>query len=146
MRLPFILRDQRDELRRRWHEVLPGQVGDEYAELLASPVGDRLLRGLVEQLVAVSQAEEYEVAGLRRRFEGDFRREVEHRLALGFAARDLAGGVQAVRLAVLDVLGDAVVGGELPPVGETLVELRALDEFLDELVAAVVDAATAPAP
>lgn len=144
MRLPFILRDQRDELRRRWHDALPGCVGDEYAELLASAVGDRLLRSLVEQLVAVSQAEEYEVAGLRRRFEGEFRAEVEHRLALGFTARDLAGGVQALRLAVIDVLGDALVAGELPPPGETLVELRALDEFVDGLVGAVLEAATAP--
>lgn len=146
MRLPFILRDQREELRRRWHDALPGLVGEEYADLLASPVGDRLLRGIVEQLVAVSQAEEYEVAGLRRRYAGEFRRDVEQRLALGFTARDLAGGVQAVRLAVLDVLGDAVVGGELPSPGETLVELRALDEFLDGLVGAVIDAAVAPAP
>lgn len=144
MRLPFILRDQREELRRRWQEALPGRVGDEYAELLASPVGDRLLRGLVEQLVAVSQAEEYEVPGLRRRFESEFRREVEQRLALGFTARDLAGAVQTVRLAVLDVLGDAVVGGEAPPPGETLVELRALDDFLDGLVGVVLDAAAPP--
>jgi hypothetical protein len=143
-RLPFILRDQREELRRRWHDALPGRVSDEYAELLASPVGDRLLRGLVEQLVAVSQAEEYEVPGLRRRYESEFRQDVQHRLALGFAARDLAGGVQAVRLAVLDVLGDAVVGGESPPPGETLVELRALDDFLDGLVGAVLDAAAPP--
>jgi len=143
MRLPFILRDQRDELRRRWNEALPGRVGDEYAELLTSAVGDRLLRSLVEQLVALSQAEEYEVAGLRRRFESEFRGEAEHRLALGFTARDLAGGVQALRLAVIDVLGDAVVAGELPPPGETLVELRALDDFLDGLVGTVVDAAAA---
>jgi hypothetical protein len=144
MQLPFILRDQREELRRRWHDALPGRVSDDYAELLTSPVGDRLLRGLVEQLVSVSQAEEYEVAGLRRRYQADFARDVEHRLALGFTARDIAGGVQAVRLAVLDVLGDAVVGGELPPQGETLVELKALEEFLDGLVGAIIDAATAP--
>ena len=144
IRLPFILRDQRDELRRRWHDVLPGRVGDEYAELLASAVGDRQLRSLVEQLVAISQAEEYEVPGLRRRFESEFGREVAQRLVLGFTARELAAGVQAVRLAVLDVLGDAVVTGELPPLGETLTELRALDEFLDGLVGVVIDAATAP--
>jgi hypothetical protein len=144
MQLPFILRDQREELRRRWHDALPGRVSDDYAELLTSAVGDRLLRGLVEQLVSVSQAEEYEVPGLRRQYQADFARDVEHRLALGFTARDIAGGVQAVRLAVLDVLGDAVVGGELPPQGETLVELKALEEFLDGLVGAIIDAATAP--
>jgi hypothetical protein len=142
-RLPFILRDQREELRRRWHEALPGRVADDYAELLTSPVGDRLLRALVEHLLAVAQAEEYEVAGLRRQFEAQFAGEMEHRLALGFAPRDVAGGIQAVRLAVLDVLGDAVVSGELPPAGETLVELRALDDVLDGLVRTVVDAAAA---
>jgi len=143
MQLPLILREQREELRRRWHDALAGRVSDDYRELLVSPVGDRLLRGLVEQLVALSQAEEYEVAGLRRQHEADFARETEHRLALGFTPHDLAGGVQAVRLAVLDVLGDAVVSGELPSLGETLLELRALDDFLDGLVGAVLDAAAA---
>ncbi len=141
--LPFILREQREELRRRWHEALPGRVSEDYRELLVSPVGDRLLRALVDQLVALSQAEEYEIAGLRRQYEAEFGGEAEHRLALGFTAHDLAAGVQAVRLAVLDVLGDAVVGGELPSLGETLVELRALDDVLDGLVAAVLDAAAA---
>ncbi len=144
MQLPFILREQREQLRRRWHDALAGRVSDDYRELLVSPVGDRLLRALVDQLVALSQAEEYEVAGLRRQYEAEFGSEAEHRLALGFTAHDLAGGVQAVRLAVLDVLGDAVVGGELPPLGETLVELRALDDVLDGLVAAVLDAAATP--
>jgi hypothetical protein len=142
--LPFILRDQREELRRRWHEALEGRVADDYVELLASPVGDRLLRTVVEHLLAVAQAEEYEVPGLRRQFEAQFADEAEHRLALGFSPRDVAGGIQAVRLAVLDVLGDAVVTGDLPPAGETLVELRALDDVLDGLVRSVFDAAASP--
>jgi hypothetical protein len=140
MRLPVILRERRDDLRRRWLEALEGRTGEDYSELLASPVGERLLRGLLEQLVAISQAEEYELAALRRPFEGDLEREAGRRLALGFAPVDLVAGVQAVRLAVLDVLGDAVVTGELPTMGETLAELRQLEELLDGLVLAVVRA------
>jgi hypothetical protein len=118
-------------------------VGEDYFELLASPVGERVLRGLVEQLVAISQAEEYEVGGLRRRVESDFEREVAHRLALGFTPADIVAGVQALRLAVLDVLGDAVVTGELPSAGETLAELRQLEDLLDGLVLVAVRSLTA---
>lgn len=144
VRLPFILRDHRDLLQQRWLEALDAaEVGEDYRELIASPLGDRFLRKLIDDLIALSEAEAYERPGLERRLEEDAAREAGYRLGLGFALLDLVKGWQALRAAVLDVLGDALVLGELPPPGETLVELKWLGGVFDHMVRTTV--VTAPA-
>lgn len=145
-RLPFILRDRRDQLRQRWLQALEeAAAGDDYRELMASPVGDRFLRKLVDDLVALSQAEAYELPALRRRLHEDAAREAEYRLGLGFAALDLVKGWQTLHAAVVDVLGDALAMGELPPPGEVLVELKDFTVLLDHMVRATVATAGAGA-
>lgn len=134
-RLPFILRDHRDELRQRWLAALEeAAAGEDYRELVASPVGDRFLRKLVDGLVALSEAEAYELPGVRRGLHEDAAREAQRRLGLGFARLDLVKGWQALLAAAVDVLEDAVVVGEAPPPGETLLELKAFGAFLDHMV------------
>ncbi len=53
--------------------------------------------------------------------------------------------LQALRGAIVDVLLDALVLGELPSFAETLEQLKAADAFIDRLVAAVLTAAPRPA-
>lgn len=138
--IAFILRNHREELWRRWAACVKGRVSDEYYELLASPLGERLARGLVEELLTLTQAEEYELPAVRRRLESECQEEVRRRLDLGFELLDIVRGLQCLELAVVDVLGDALVQGELPPAGETLVELRALSEHLHDKVCDAVAA------
>jgi hypothetical protein len=142
-RLPFILRDHRDQLRQRWLAALEESgAGDDYRELMASPVGDRFLRKLIDDLIALSEAEAYELPALYRRLHEDAAREAEYRLGLGFARLDLVKGWQGLHAAAVDVLEDALVVGELPPPGETLLELKALSTLLDHMVRTTV--VTAP--
>lgn len=143
-RLPFILRDHREQLRERWLAALAeANAGEDYLELAASPVGDRFLRKLVDDLVALSEVEPYELPALRRRLHEDAAREAEHRLGLGFARLDLVKGWQGVLAAAIDVLEDAVVLGEAPSPGETILELKGLASLLDHLVRTTM---TTPAP
>ncbi len=143
-RLPLILRDHRDELRQCWLAALEDvAAGGDYRELVASPVGDRFLRKLVDDLIALSEAEAYELPGVRRRLHDDAVREAQHRLGLGFARLDLVKGWQSLLTAAADVLEDAVVVGEAPPPGEILRDIKAFGVFLDHMVRAVM---TAPAP
>jgi len=143
-RLPFILRDHREQLRERWLAALQSvSAGDEYRELMASPVGDRFLRKLIDDLIATSEAEAYELPALSRRLHEDAARETGYRLGLGFARLDLVKGWQTVHAAVVDVLGDALAVGELPSPGETLLELKALGTLLDHMVRTTI--VTAPA-
>lgn len=143
-RLPFILRDHRDQLRQRWLEALE-QAGaaEDYRELAASPVGDRFLRKLIDDLIALSEAEAYELPAVRRRLHEDAAREAQHRLGLGFSRLDLVKGWQTLLAAAVDVLEDAVVVGEAPPPGETLLELKAFGALLDHMVRTTM---TTPAP
>jgi len=134
-RLPFILRDRRDQLRQRWLAALEAAaVGGDYRELMASPVGDRFLRKWIDDLIALSEAEAYELPALLRRLHEEAAREAEYRLGLGFALLDLVKGWQTLHAAVVDVLEDALVVGEVPPPGETLLELKALGTLLDHMV------------
>jgi hypothetical protein len=134
-RLPLILRDHRDELRQRWLDALAtAAAGADYRELMASPVGDRFLRKLIEDLIALSEVEVYELSAAQRRLHEDAAREAEYRLGLGFARLDLVKGWQAVLAAAIDVLEDAIVVGEAPPAGETLLELKSLGILLDHMV------------
>ena len=64
-------------------------------------------------------------------------------MSLGFTALELAVALQALRGAIVDVLLDALVLGELPSFAETLEQVKAADWFIDKLVAAVLAAAPA---
>jgi len=143
-RLPFILRDHRDQLRQRWIAALEEVgAGEDYRELMASAVGDRFLRKFVDDLIALSEAEAYELPALRSRLHEDATREAEYRLGLGFVRLDLIKGWQTLSAAVVDVLEDALVMGELPPPGEVLLELKAFGTLLDHMVRTTMGVAPA---
>jgi hypothetical protein len=142
-RLPFILRDRREQLRQRWLAALEeAAASEDYRELMASAVGDRFLRKLVDDLIALSEAEAYETPALRRRLHEDAAREAEYRLGLGFARLDLVKGWQTLNAAVVDVLEDALVMGELPPPGEVLLELKTFGTLIDHMVRTAIGAAS----
>ena len=82
----------------------------------------------------MTQAEEYEVPGIRRRVEQQAAADAAHWISLGFTLQDVVGGVHALRGAVIDVLLDALVQDEMPSFGDSLDQLKVLDAFLDRLV------------
>lgn len=133
-RLAMLLRDRRDELHGHWIAALKGTVGAEYIDVLASPLGVRLVRHIVDDLIALSQAEAYEVAGIIRRIESETASDAARRGALGFDLMDVIAGVQQVRAAIWKVLLDALVVGDLPSFGETMDEMQQIDAFMDLLV------------
>ncbi len=130
----MLLRDRRDELHGHWIAALKGTVGAEYIDVLASPLGVRLVRHIVDDLIALSQAEAYEVAGIIRRIESETASDAARRGALGFDLMDVIAGVQQVRAAIWKVLLDALVVGDLPSFGETMDEMQQIDAFMDLLV------------
>jgi hypothetical protein len=138
--VPFILRDHREQLWRRWSETMGEDVAADYREIMASPLGERYVRALLEDLIAWSEAEEYEapavLSGACERVGAD----AANRLALGFTALDIAMALRALHGAAVDVLLDALVLGELPSFADTLEQLKAADAFIDRLVAAVLTA------
>jgi hypothetical protein len=136
--LALIFREKRDQLHSRWIAALRGAVGDDYREVLESPIGDRLLKMIVEDLVTLSQAEAYEVDAAMRRIEMSAFEEAARRARIGFELNDVLAGLQLIRSAMWKVLGDAVVVGELSWSGETMDQMAEVDAFLDRLVRAEV--------
>jgi hypothetical protein len=132
--LALILRDRRDELHASWIALLKGTVGAEYLDVLASALGVRLVRRIVDDMVTLSQAEAYEVPGIIRRIEKETASDAARRGALGFELMDVVAGLQQVRAAIWKVLIDALVVGDLPSFGETMDEMQQLDGFMDLLV------------
>jgi len=141
--LPFVLRDRREQLWLRWAESLGEDVPADYRELMSSPLGERFVRAFVEDLIAWSEAEEYEAPAQLRQACEHIAADAANRMALGFTALELAVALQALRGAIIDVLLDALVLGELPSFAETLEQVKAADRFIDKLVAAVLTAAPA---
>jgi RsbT co-antagonist protein rsbRD N-terminal domain len=138
--VPFVLRDHREQLWRRWAESLGEDVAADYRELMNGPLGERAVRAFVDDLIAWSQAEGYEAPGLLRQACERVAADAGYRMSLGFTALDLAMALQALRGAIIDVLLDALVLGELPSFAETLEQVKAADRFIDQLVAAVFTA------
>jgi hypothetical protein len=138
--LSLILRDHRDELRRRWLDDLGATVDADYRELLAGPLGERTLRTLVGDFVTLTQAEEYEVAGVLRQVDEQAATQAAHWLSLGFTMQDVTGGLHALRAAALDVLLDALVLDEMPSFGDSLTQLKTLNGYLDRIVSASITA------
>ena len=99
--------------------------------MLASPLGVRFVRRIVDDLVTLSQAEAYEVPGIIRRIENEAAADAGRRGALGFDLMDVIAGLQQVRAAIWKVLIDALVVGELPAFGETMQEMQQVDAFMD---------------
>jgi hypothetical protein len=118
-------------------------VAADYREIMGSPLGERYVRGFIDDLIAWSEAEEYEAPRVLRAARERVAADTANRLALGFTALDIATALQALRGAVIDVLLDALVLDELPSFGETLEQLKAAGEFVDQLVVAVLQT---PAP
>jgi len=136
--LALLLRDRRDEVHGAWIAALKGVVGPEYLDVLSSPLGVRLVRHVVDDLIALSQAEAYEVPGVIRRIESEVAADAARRGALGFDLGDVLAGLQQIRDAIWKVLIDALVMGDLPAFGETMDEMRQIDGVLDLLVRAEV--------
>lgn len=134
--LPLILRDHREDLRRRWVEELNDGMDPDYRELLTSQLGERALRTFIDDLVTVTQAEEYEAPAILLRVEQQAAAAAAHWLSLGFSSQDVIRALHALRAAVIDVLLDALVLDEMPAFGESLAQLRVVDGFLDRIVRA----------
>jgi hypothetical protein len=139
--VPFVLRDHREQLWRCWAESLGEDVAADYRELMSSPLGERFVRGFVDDLIAWNEAEGYEAPGQLRQARERVAADAVYRMSLGFTALDLAMAMQGLRGAIVDVLLDALVLGELPSFAQTLEQVKAADVFIDQLVAAVLTAA-----
>jgi hypothetical protein len=137
--VPFVLRDHREQLWRGWADSL-GDVAADYQEIMTSPVGERFVRAFVDDLIAWSEAEEYQAPAQLREACARVAADASYRMSLGFTALDLAMALQGLRGAIIDVLLDALVLGELPSFAETLEQVKAADAFIDRLVAAVLGA------
>jgi hypothetical protein len=144
--IPFVLRDHRDQLWRRWADSLGDEVPADYRELMGGPLGERYVRAFVDDLIAWSEAEEYEAPGALRRACGRVAADAANRVALGFSALDVAVALQALLGAIVDVLLDALVLDELPSFAETLEQVKAAGTFVDRLVVAVLRSGAAPDP
>lgn len=138
--VPFILRDHRDQLWHRWADALLDQVDSDYRELIGSPLGERILRTFIEDLISRSEAEEYEVPALMKHIEERATAETAYRLALGFTVLDIIVGLQVLRGAVVDVLIDALVLDEMPSFADALDQLKTTNAFIDRLVCAALAA------
>ena len=143
--VPFVLRDHRELLWRRWTESL-GDVAADYQEIMSSPLGERFVRAFIDDLIAWSEAEEYEAPRQLRQACDRIATDASHRMSLGFTALDLAMALQKLRGAIIDVLLDALVLGELPSFAETLEQVKAAGGFIDRLVGAVFSAVPDTAP
>jgi hypothetical protein len=136
--LAFVFRDRRDEITRRWTAYLESAVSDDYREILESPIGARLVRKTLEDLLSYREAEDYQAAATLRRIGEEAAVEGGRRAALGFELADLLSARQALRTALWDVLLDALVVGDLPSPGQTMEQMKRVDTFLDSLVLAEV--------
>jgi hypothetical protein len=134
--LATLFRDHRDELFLAWETALRGARGidDEYREVLESPVGARIVRTVVDGLVNLTQAEEYEKPGVIRAFESETYREAAGRARLGFELSGVVAALQLVRAAMWKVLRDAQVTGDVPAFGQTMEAMQQVDAFMDRLV------------
>jgi len=136
--LAFVFRDRREEITRRWMTYLGGAVSDDYREVLESPIGARLVRKTLEDLLSYREAEDYQAAATLRRIGEEAAAEAGRRAALGFELTDLLSARHALRTALWDVLLDALVIGDLPTPGETMEQMKRIDVFLDTLALAEV--------
>jgi hypothetical protein len=136
--LPLVLRDHREELWRRWVDGLVDAVDSDYRELVASQLGERMMRSLIDDLTAFTEAEQYERPALLKAIEERTTADARHRLAMGFTVLDAVVSLHILRGAISDVLVDALVLDEVPAFADTLDQLKVLNAFLDRLVCATM--------
>ena len=116
-------------------------AGDsDYGELLATQLGERLLRTLIDDLIAFTEAEQYERPALLKSVEERTTAGVRSRLSLGFTVLDAVVSLHILRGAISDVLVDALALDEVPAFADTLDQLKVLNGFLDRMVCATIRA------
>lgn len=136
--VPFVLRDHRDQLWHRWVTGLEDKVDADYREIIGSPLGERILRTFIDDLIARTEAEDYEVSSLMKSLEERTAAETVYRLTLGFTVLDMVVALQVLRGAIVDVLIDALVLDEMPSFADSLDQLKATNVFIDRLVCATM--------
>jgi hypothetical protein len=134
----LIIRDYRDEIERKWFKRLPEVVGEDYLEILTSPLGTHILRKVIDDYLEWSDAEDFKVEATLRAIVEQTAEEAARRAALGFELVDLLAGLQEMRQAIWDAIGDANVAGRLPGLGSTLEQMIYIDGFFDQLQRAQV--------
>ena len=138
--IPFVLRDHRERLWRRWADSLGDDVVVDYRELMSSPLGERFVRAFVDDLIAWSEAEDYEAPRQLRQACERVATDAARRMTLGFTALDLAMAMQACG-GRSSTCSSRPRARRLPSFAETLEQMKAADAFIDQLVAAVLTAA-----
>ena len=133
----LILRERHDDLWQGWADAVRDVVAEDYRELIASQVGERMVRSLTNDFVDCGEAEPYELPGLLRRAEERGAGEAASRVELGFELLDMVRALQVLRGVVLDVLADALAMDEMPSFADTLDQLKAVDALLDGVINAI---------
>jgi len=135
--LSKILRLNQQEVVRRWHDNLSGNIAEDFQDMLETPMGTSVAAKLLSMAIEFLEAEDYEENELLRQMRSVAREASFRRSAVGFALPDIVFTALAFRRALeetilnhvtrsdtddevlvsgmlaLNRLGDAMVSGEI---------------------------------
>jgi len=128
------LRENHEEVVRRWLESLHGRIADEFEQMLKTPMGGGVAHKLLGGAIEFLEAEEYQKAEVLRRVRDTASDAAFRRAAVGFNLSDIVATALAFRVALQDTFLSHSLHGGIEDERTVIESLLALNRLGDVLV------------
>lgn len=100
----LILRENSEEILRRWLEACSGRIADEYQQLLNTPVGRKNCLTRIGLTIRFLEAEAFESTGVLREVRENARENAYRRAAAAYSLTDIVNVAVCFRNALLETM------------------------------------------
>lgn len=128
------LRENHEEVIRRWLENLHGHIADDFEQMLKTPMGSGVANKLISCSIEFLDAEEYQKANALHELRNIASDAAYRRTAVGFCLPDIVTTAIAFRIALQETLLDHVLHGTVEKERAIIEGILALNQLGDVLI------------
>ncbi len=129
-----VLRENHEEVIRRWLGDLHGEIAEDYEEMLLTPMGRGLANKLLGLAVDYLGAEQYQLSEVVHQARDAARYSSYRRAAVGFSLTDIVATAVSFRRALNDTLTNHITPASAQEYKQLLDAVMALNRFCDAIV------------
>lgn len=128
------LRENHEEVMRRWLESLHGHIADDFEQMLKTPMGSGVANKLINSSIEFLEAEDYHKADVLHGLRDIASDAAFRRTAVGFGLPDIVTTAIAFRIALQETLLDHVLLGTIENERAVIEGIMALNQLGDVLI------------
>jgi len=128
------LRENHEEVLRRWRENLHGRIADDFEQMLKTPMGSGVANKMVNCCIEFLESEDYQKTDVLHRLRDIASDAAFRRTAVGFGLPDIVTTAIAFRIALQETMLDHVLHGSVEDERAVIECILAINKLGDVLV------------